>query len=69
MGVNDLYLIHKDKTFVIYGTDIANASSLNLVGNINLSDDEVIISKTTANKYDYKVNDIITIDVEENLYH
>lgn len=69
VGVNDLYLIHKDKTFVIYGTDIANASSLNLVGNINLSDDEVIISKTTANKYDYKVNDIITIDVEENLYN
>ena len=31
VGVNDLYTIHKDKTLVIYGTDIKEASNINLI--------------------------------------
>lgn len=68
VGVNDLYIIHKDKTFVIYATDTYDASNMNLIDNINLLDDEIIISKTTAEKYNYKVNDIMTIDIENNKY-
>ena len=68
-GVNDLYIIHKEKTLVIYGTDIKDASDIKLVDNTNLLDDEIIISKSTAKKYSYKVNDLITIDVEGNQYN
>lgn len=69
VGVNDLYTIHKDKTLVIYTTDIYKASNIKLIDNINLLDDEIIISKTTAEKYNYKENDIMTIDVEDNKYN
>ena len=65
VGVNDLYIIHKDKTLVIYGTDNNQAASLKLIDNVDLLDDEIIISKTTADKYNYKVNDIISINVDE----
>ena len=68
VGVNDLYTIHKDKTLVIYGTDIKEASNINLIDNIDLLDNEIIISKTTADKYKYKLNDIITIDLMDNKY-
>ncbi|MBR1377035.1 MAG: ABC transporter permease [Bacilli bacterium] len=68
VGVNDLYLIHKDKTLVIYGTDIEAASKVKLLDNVNLLDNEIIISKTTADKYNYIVNDIITIDLQDNKY-
>lgn len=68
VGVNDLYLIHKDKTLVIYGTDIVSASNVKLIDNVDLKDDEIIISKTTADKYNYKVNDIMNIDIEDNVY-
>lgn len=69
VGVNDLYIIHKNKTLVIYGTDINKASSIKLIEDINLLDDEIIISKTTAEKYNYKVNDIMIIDIEDNKYN
>lgn len=68
VGVNDLYTIHKDKTLVIYGTDIKEASNINLIDNIDLLDNEIIISKTTADKYKYKLNDIITIDLMDSKY-
>lgn len=68
VGVNDLYTIHKDKTLVIYGTDIKEASNINLISNIDLLDNEIIISKTTADKYNYKLNDIITIDLMDSKY-
>ena len=68
VGVNDLYIIHKEKTFVIYGTDINKASDIKLINNVNLLDDEIIISKTTADKYNYKVNDIMSVDFGDNIY-
>ena len=68
VGVNDLYTIHKDKTLVIYGTDIKEATNINLIDNIDLLDNEIIISKTTADKYKYKLNDIITIDLMDSKY-
>ena len=68
VGVNNLYTIHKDKTLVIYGTDIKEASNINLIDNIDLLDNEIIISKTTADKYKYKLNDIITIDLMDSKY-
>ena len=68
VGVNDLYLIHKDKTLVIYGTDMKESSDIKLTPDINLSDNEIIISKTTADKYNYKINDIIAINIEDNKY-
>ena len=68
VGVNSLYLIHKDKTLVIYGTDIKKASEISLVTNIDLKDNEIIISKSTADKYNYKVNDTITLEIEDSKY-
>ena len=68
VGVNDLYLIHKDKTLVIYGTDINKASDINLVNDIDLKDDEIIISKIAADKYNYKVDDTIVLDLEDIKY-
>ncbi|MBO5475014.1 MAG: ABC transporter permease [Bacilli bacterium] len=68
VGVNDLYTIHKDKTLVIYGTDIKEAFNIDLINNIDLLDNEIIISKTTADKYKYKLNDIITIDLMDSKY-
>lgn len=68
VGVNNLYSIHKDKTLVIYGTDLSSASDMGLIDNVNLLDDEIIISKTTAEKYNYKVNDIMIIDFANNKY-
>ena len=69
VGVNELYTIHKDKTLVIYGTDISFASNIKLIENINLLDDEIIISKTTSEKYNYQVNDIMTIDINDHKYN
>ena len=73
VGVNDLYLIHKDKTLVIYGTDINNASDINLVNDIDLKDDEIIISKIAADKYmresyhnDKTLRKYPGVDIEDN---
>ena len=68
VGVNDLYVIHKDKTLAIYGTDINQSSNIKLTSNTLLNDNEIVISKTTADKYNYKVNDTIKIDLEDSKY-
>ena len=44
------------------------AFNINLIDNIDLLDNEIIISKTTADKYKYKLNDIITIDLMNSKY-
>ena len=69
VGVNQLGLIHKDKTFIIYGSDTKKCNELKLINeDIELADNEIIISKQTAEKYSYKENDIIKVEIEEKQY-
>ena len=68
VGVNDLYLIHKDKTLAIYAVDVSKAASINLTSNTLLKDNEIVISKSAAEKYDYNVNDTMTLELEDSKY-
>ena len=42
VGVNDLYVIHKNKTLVIYGTNVTKASSFILFTLIRLTSDALV---------------------------
>ena len=54
VGVNQIGLIHKDKTLIIYGSDIKKCEELKLIdGKTELNDNEIIISGSTAEKYNY----------------
>lgn len=69
VGVNELGLIHKDKTFIMYGADVKKCNELNLLEqDIALGDNEIIISKQTAEKYGYKEKDSIKIEIENQEY-
>ena len=46
VGVNQIGLIHKDKTLIIYGSDIEKCEELKLIDDeIDLNDNEIIIKK------------------------
>ena len=69
VGVNQIGLIHKDKTFIIYGSDIQKCNELKLLDEkLSLLDNEIIISKQTAEKYNYKENDIMKLEINEQEY-
>lgn len=69
VGVNQISLIHKDKTLILYGSNIYKAKELKLLNtDILLEENEIIINNNTAEKYNYKENDIIKIEIEENTY-
>ena len=69
VGVNQIGLIHKDKTLIIYGSDIEKCEELKLIDDeIDLNDNEIIINKATAEKYNYKENDIIKLEIDEVEY-
>ena len=70
VGVNQLGLIHKEKTFIIYGSDIKKCNELKLLNEeITLSDNEIIISKQTSEKYGYKENDLIKVEMYNEKVH
>lgn len=69
IGVNQIGLIHKDKTLIIYGSDIKKCEELKLIDDqIDLNDNEIIINKATAEKYNYKENDIIKLEIDDSKY-
>ena len=69
VGVNQINLIHKEKTLIIYGCNINKAEELKLIDDdIELQDNEIIINSTTAEKYNYKENDIVKINVDDKEY-
>ena len=69
VGVNQLDIIHKDKTLIIYGSDTKKCNELKLLDeDILLKDNEILISKQTAEKYNYKENDNIKIEINDKHY-
>ena len=70
IGVNFLDTIYNDKTLSIYGTNISKANELNLVESaISLSENEIIINKITAEKFNLNLNDTIEIKLENENFN
>ena len=69
VGVNQLDIIHKEKTLIIYGSDTKKCNELKLLDEeIILKDNEIVINKQTSEKYNYKENDNIKIEINDKNY-
>lgn len=69
-GSKSIIGIIENKQILIYGFDIDNAKKFNLLGEdvCNLSDNEVVVGKKIAEKYDYKEGQELNLNINEKQY-
>ena len=69
-GSKSIIGISENKQILIYGFDIDNAKNFNLLGEdvCNLSDNEVVVGKKIAEKYDYKEGQELNLNINEKQY-